>query len=363
MIKQIEPTHKGLGIPILYCNLSILSNVSNILIGEKGQGKTRVVKSVKTPSQENSIQLDTATMKEIILKLNGGDNVKKLRDQNIFCSIEDFTTLSSHHKEVFLGWFSKIITDHNFYHDYGSSRDNPLIIDIKDCNLTILVGMTPLSFQRIMTENEIWQSISDDRFLKFFMINPIRQQSLDESPTYEMDFNKWYDQEPKIDTDFSITKHMLFRQVTQHRNIQYCRRLLRTYCKYEGYDTINRKAELEFKKLFEVYLKLIPDFTYTNDIERKPTIAIGALRLLEFICDCKAEGKEPTLSYALETFGVYKTKMFNETTFDRSERYQETLKKHISILEEKELANVYNSTPTLQLSEKLMNFFDWYKGI
>jgi MoxR-like ATPase len=62
---QIDKAYAGLGIPTLYGVLSILANKSVFFIGERGTGKTRIIKSV--PELENTYvsKWDTFTYSEL----------------------------------------------------------------------------------------------------------------------------------------------------------------------------------------------------------------------------------------------------------------------------------------------------------
>ena len=354
LIKQVELTHKGLGVGILFVNLCAFAGVSLLLVGEKGEGKTRVIKSTRPYgyNSENIFSFDTTTMKEIIQKIGIKDS------QSLYVKIEDFSTLSAHHREIFLTWFSKIITDHNFTHSYGVGN-NDIEIKITNCDLTICVGITPMKYAKLTQENEYWESIASDRFLKFLFLNPIRKKSLEMNPQYQFSPVSSGDSfVAETDTSFNITNKLLFRQITRLRTILYSRKLIKAYCRYEGYEKITMRNELEFKKLFEPYLRAIPDLTYIQNLEDNTNIAIGAIRLLSFVCDSVARDEPTTLTAMTETFGVY-------NKLQHSDRYLETLRKHIQILTNHGLITyeTIDNDIIFHLGEKLQKYFSWYRGL
>ena len=203
VIRQIERTHKGLGIPILFGNLAVLAKSSVMFVGEKGIGKSTIVKAIKPINVLSNLDMsmDTVTMQELAM------NIGYCHNANMLWRLKDWGTLTEWHRKMFLTIGSQIISDHEYKHMMGKP-EKPLPIDIKDTDLTVLIGITPIKIGKMMRENENWEAMASDRFIKICMINPLRHESTKYLPAYHIDETiKPYPLQ--VNTNYGLTKKQI----------------------------------------------------------------------------------------------------------------------------------------------------------
>ena len=355
--KQIERTHHGLGLPIAFGDICVLAKTSLMYVGEKAIGKSTSIKSIKGLNilEAWDMPMDTMTLTELVGRIGTVDN------GNILWRIKDWSTLSPYHRQVFLTVGSQIISDGEFHHTMGSP-DKPIALAIKNTVLTVLIGITPMKFGMMIRENENWESMATDRFIKFCTINPLRAKSLKHTPIYHMSpafkddrfINVNYSM--PIESNLMITKHVLQGQVSQDRLDIFARDLLVSYATIEGYDKITIRTEMEFKNMFEIYMKVFPDLSYSTDIEQPSKFATGSLRLLIEIAR-HTEGI--SLKHLADSFGVYEKE-------NRSERYDEMIMRHAKVLLERNyITKTVNSpvvlAPSRRITDYISQYLEWMK--
>lgn len=358
MIKQIEQTHKGLGIPILFGNLAVLARCSIMYIGEMGIGKGTVITSIKPLGVNNGYDLlfDTVTLTEMASRIANCDGI------NMLWRMKEWGTMSRYHRELFLTVGAKIITDHEFYHQMGEKKGVPIVIDIKDTNLVALIGITPLKFARMMAENENWASLGSDRFLKFILYNPVRDDTITSPPRYDL-FGSYQFTDLPINTPLTMIPELLSHQISEDRKMIYSRALLRAYCIFEGKTECTPRDEIDFIRLFKFYLEGYGNFIYSTDIEEEPHLAVGGLRLFATIS--RHEGI--SMEELLDSFGVYEgatIRRKNNPNEQTKVNYREMIMRHAKILLDKDMITItHNSPDKFYLSKRYQTYFDWYRGI
>jgi|SRR5579875_86431 len=382
-VRQVESDgFKGLGLPLLFVNLSILAGKSVILIGSNGVGKGTVIKSFQAPEQikrDFTIQLDAPTLIEIATRL-GKDASNKdacIQNETILGYTADYATLSKYQKTILFGIFPNIITDGSFFHVLPEKVDGKRIkIDIRNCKAILLLGITPISISRLMSNDSNFNSIGKDRFIKFSMLNGIRDytntKGQNEKPNYECkpisegrDLSK-----VKIETDFSVSRRLFKGQFSQERTMDYVKSLLSSFAIFEGLDRVTIATEIQFRKLFWPYLTTYPSLLSAYSIEEEARINVGAFRLLEEIH--RHNGIE--LDELLNSFSIYRTideaktdENTNNSNEEQDKMRQSTYDKYINnymrILHNKNLAIHTKASPhRFNLSPPLVEFWKWYNG-
>lgn len=351
--KQIERTHHGLGLPIAFGNIAVLGRTSLMYVGEKAIGKSTSIKAIKGLNIEDDwdMPMDTMTLTELVGRIGTVDNA------NILWRIKDWSTLSPYHRQVFLTVGSQIISDGEFHHTMGSP-DKPIALAIKNTVLTVLIGITPMKFGMMIRENENWESMATDRFIKFCTINPLRAVSLKHTPIYNMS-SAFKDGKfirvnygIPLESNLMITKHTLLGQVSADRLDIFAKDLLVSYATIEGYDKITIRTEMEFKNFFETYLKIFPDLSYSTDIEQPSKFATGALRLL---IEVSRHTDGISLEQLAKNFHVYEKEL-------HSDRYDEMIMRHAKVLISKGyLIKKVNSPVSLSPSTRINRFFEQYQ--
>lgn len=357
LIKQIESTHKGLGIPVLFGNIACLAKISVMYIGEVGMGKSTLISSIYPFDVDKKFDLtfDAVTMQEM------ADRIGIASNKNMLWRMKEWGTLTDHHRKLFLTIGAKIITDHEYYHEMGSVKGIPIVIDLKNVNLTAMIGITPLKFARMIQENENWASLASDRFIKFILYNPTRKDTITEAPHFDI-YGEYHFTEIPIETSLMLIQNLLRKQVSENRLITYCRALVRAYAIFEGRNTVTAQEELEFDELFRPYLEGYGNFVYAADIEDEPHFAIGGLRLFSVI----ARHEGITLDELKDSFFVYEKAYLKRKS--NNERYQinyeEMIKRHAQILIDRDMVKMtHNSPDKFYLSDKYKSYFNQFEGL
>jgi hypothetical protein len=350
VIKQIEATHKGLGVPTQFGNVCVTAGISQLYVGEVGTGKGTAIRSITNPFlSAYDMNLNSVTLTELVHRIG------HVQSETLVWRFPEWSTLSKYHRELFLTVGSQIISDHNYYHEMGEKKGVPTVIDIKSCDLIAIIGIQPLKMAKMMKENENWESLASDRFIKFAMFNPLREDTIESTPKYNMVKYK-YEPKMEITTEMTLTRRLLNAQISEERLPLFCRHLLRGYATVEGKERVTIREEVEFIKLFKPYLEIYPSMIYTSDIEEEKTFASGAYRL--FLLISKHEGA--TIEEIRDKFRVY-TKHIRTGRF-ATEAYDKMIMRHAELLMDMGWIFMNHNSPTkFYLSDKLHQYFDWYR--
>lgn len=355
LIKQIERTHRGLGIPILFGNICKLSMISCLFLGEIGTGKGTTIKAIKKDEEDvYDLTMNTITYKEL------GSRIATAQDKVMTWRFPEWSTMTKYHRELFLTVGATIISDKEFYHEVGERKGVPITIDIKNCNLVAFIGIQPLKMARMMAENENWESLAGDRFMKFSLINPLRNDSIEAIPEY--DFNPSpYNNKMPIETPMPLMTRLLDKQVSEERLPLFARRLLRGFASFEGYQKVDINVEIEFVKLFSPYLEVYSDMIYTQDIDEEKTFASGAYRL--FLLISRHEGV--SIEDVCDKMRVYnKIAKPNKNQNIIQEAYEKMILRHAHFLEAKGYIEIRTNSPTkFYMTPKFTDYFSWYKEL
>lgn len=344
-VRRIDKTHKGLGLPILFSHISVLAQKSVFFIADVGVGKGTIINATQKIRDKADMQKwDTVTLRLLAKRIG------VCRNAILLWKIEEWSTLSQYHREQFLTVISKVITDRNYFHDLSLSPKHPLVIDIKDSDLTTLLAIQPLKYMKMVTENENWESLSRDRFVKFALLNPLRDDTVRELPKTVLPKID-HEYKTRIKTDLSIMLHCFKGQASIGRVKLYAEDYLKAYCQFLGDKTAFRKHELQFGKLFFSYLRLYDDMIYPTDIAKPLKLNIGALRLLQAVAQF---GNEVTQKDILNYFH-----------FQDMSKSDTVLRRYYNYLHHRGLMNkikAYNPV-TYGLNGYARDFFNWYRGL
>lgn len=364
-IKRIDRTHKGLGVPMFFTHLSVLARKSAFLIGEMGTGKgTAISRTDKIRRTTIEQEWFSFTYTELASRIG------EVADTDLLFKIPEWSVLSEYHRDMFLTIISHVITDHNFYKELRD-KENP-VINIKDCELTTLIAIQPLKFNQMITHNENWGSLSSDRFIKFCLLNPLRDDTVEperlnlrmpdalidpldgESERYGYDYNTRIYHEPKI------LMQLFGKQISVGRKKLYARDYLRAYCQFVGDKTARPKHELELLKLFAPYISIWERMYYPKgyDIAKAPTFDIGGYRLLQALAYLQGSITSKELAkYFYLGYEEEGEALVTERSERNIRRYGERLRRMnlISITED--------SPKRLALAGWLKEHFDWYRDL
>ncbi len=355
IIKQIESTHRGLGISVLFGIICYLGKISVIYLGDKGKGKGTTISAIKTNlDNKYDMIIDNLTLTE----LGNKNELQFCHDKTLVWRIKEWSTMNQWNRTLFLTIGSKIITDHEYYHYLGDKKGIPIVIDIANTDLICYIGIQPLKMSRLMTENENWESLASDRFIKWIMLNPLRTKSLDYPPQYEMpDID--YELQPDIENENRFLMSMLKGQVSPERLPLYAQRLMRGYAILEGIESPRLTEQMELAKFFRPFISLYPQLLYSIDLDEETKFAVGSLRLFTEI----SQNSGISIDELQHLFAVYEKKM-RAKYGNPLENAKEMINRHASMLTDRGLITVEDNSPRkFYLNDTFTNYFNWYSDL
>lgn len=338
-IKQIETVYKGLGIPVLYGALSILANKSVLFIAGRGSGKTRVIKSIPDIPQHEISNWDTFTLGELsnYCEKFEEEPVVGVKGKHFVFKVEEFSTLSEYHREIFLTVCSKLSSDGNYTH----VTDITPHLHIENCKLTMLLAIQPMLYSLLCHRHNQWENISSDRFSKFLLLNPLREETNDTSILPTLPRKIPNTAKPSGNIDLSKLIQLYGGQISEGRAFLYARDYAIAMARLQGKGEVEQEDVDLFYRLFNPYLETFSRLQQRADLESAITVSSGHMELLTEI------GKHFE--------GVTKQQLSNSlmVTPRHIERCADFLLEKEVIREEEE--------GTYHLSTILEQFFNWYR--
>ncbi len=160
VLKQVERTHKNLGLPIMFAKLIDMSNLGCFLVAERGKGKTVSLDTIRDNLRHRDL------MQVSIISYAGlADMASEMSGRRITMINRDFSSFYTDYlKDVAVNLIASLITDHGIKADTGRYH-----IDISDCTISFLSATQPQmleSLNRIPT----WESMYRDRFVRYPML-------------------------------------------------------------------------------------------------------------------------------------------------------------------------------------------------
>jgi hypothetical protein len=279
-IRKIEAVYKGLGVPSLYGTLSILADKSVLFIGVRGSGKTRLINCIPDFEDAETSKWDTFTYNELdafVAKHSTNELGIGIKDMHFVFKIEEFSTLSEYHRGMFLQVCSKICSDHNFSH---VSQMSPHLL-IENCKLTLLLGVQPILYSKLCNFYPQWDSMSYDRFTKFLLLNPLREDSTEEADIVTT-FPKKIPQTAIIPKTVNLEPLViLFRgQVSTGRATLYAKDYAKAIARFQGKTEVTQEDVSLFVKLFGPYLESFSKLQERRSLDSPITVSSGALELV-----------------------------------------------------------------------------------
>jgi hypothetical protein len=341
-IVQVESVYRGLGIPVLYGFLSILANKSVFFIAGRGTGKTRTINCIPDVNGTDSSKWDTFTLTELnnlCQQYNEklGEFNLGVRNRHFVFRVEDFSTLSEYHREIFLTVCSKISSDGNYCH----ITELTPYLRINDCKLTIVIAAQPKIYSLLCSRYDAWETMSYDRFTKFIVLNPLREKTVDERFVPTLPKKMSMTSKLPVDVDLSKLVALFEEQVSEGRAYLYARDYAVAMAMFQGKERVEHDDVVLFHKMFSPYLDSFSRLQHREDLETSTRVSSGHMELLAQI-GRSIEGVDITgLARSLRV------------TADHIRRCS-------TFLLEKDL--VRHEGNRYHLSTGLDTFFNWYKA-
>jgi hypothetical protein len=282
-VHTIEKTHKGSGIPILWCTVCEVAGLSTLLVASRGVGKSTVIKCIPvSPFRSDTISrsFDNIGIYELSERLGN------VEDSHIMVKIEEFNTLSQYARTKLLTIISKVMTDKSYYHNVIGGEN----IDIKNCTLTCHIAIQPISYSKLLNQNVMWESLAKDRFLRFFMLNPIRKDTVNNPPEI-IDLDCTPLDDIYVNTDISSLIHTFQNQVSIGRANNVSISIAKALASVMGYNTVNDTVVNFFNEFFKPYLDLIPSLEYRDNAGSEVKIHSGFINLISAVSEIETVGR------------------------------------------------------------------------
>lgn len=157
VLKQVERTHRNLGLPIMFAKLIDMSNLGCFLVAERGKGKTVSLDTIRDYLRHRDL------MQVSIISYAGLDDMaSEMSGRRITMINRDFSSFYTDYlKDVAVNLIASLITDHSIKADTGRYH-----IHIEDCVISFLSATQP---QMLESLNRIpsWESMYRDRFIRY----------------------------------------------------------------------------------------------------------------------------------------------------------------------------------------------------
>jgi hypothetical protein len=279
IIKPVELTHKGLGVPTLFEVLSIIGGSPLFILASSGFGKTKlqegVIEAVKTLPGLMVNNWNSMSYYELV------ESIGQVINKKLLWTVEEWSMLSDYHRETLLAIGAKVITDHNFARKYRLGNVTHQIL-IQNCDLTMIINLQPKKFANLMARSENWNSLAQDRFTKFCLFNGIMGPTVDNPPRFSIpDF----DNSPKPQLPHPVLVAMFREHFTGNRSQIAASKYQEAWCKLNGTEKFSDLDAIMFQDLFWPYLKAWPVFIHGTDPDREETFYTGPYRLLEIFME------------------------------------------------------------------------------
>lgn len=284
---QVDRVYPGLGIPTLYGVLSILANKSVFYIAGRGTGKTRIINLIPDIETTRVFRCDTFTLEELnslcraLVSCSG-----YVENEHLVFKVEEFSTLSDYHREIFLTVCSKIVSDGNYTHVTSHTP----FLDIRNCGLSMQIAIQPELYSRLCRSHTAWESMSYDRFSKFLLLNPLR------SGTINVDFVPTLPRKIGDNATFQRTELSLDRVVSMYRGqasegraFLYAQDYVTALARFLNSPAVKQEHVDTFFDLFHPYLNTFSILQKARDLDCPVEVSSGKLKLLTEI----AKYKEP----------------------------------------------------------------------
>lgn len=355
IIKQIETTHKGLGVPLSYNLLCVLAGQSNFDVGSSGKGKTHMIYSIiealesaKKAGILPNIKIDNwnaVTYYELLERI--GMQIGK----TLIWTVEEWSMLSDYHRELLMAIASKVQTDRKFerYFKVGMSTQ---LIKIEDCDLVILIAIQPFKFRKLMKESDNWNSIASDRFTKFMLVNPLMTDTKKYQPRFILPdcvaIPRQYDFKPN-----KILVKLFDEHLTPGRAELASMKFAEAWCKLNNKEQFTDIDAIAFSNLYSPYLDLYPLMIRVIDPDQEESFYTGPFRILEYFMRNYGE--------AVSVHQIERA--FHMGIIDEDKQLsQRTIYRHLKVLEHQGIIIRHNPDYShYSLGKHWTEYFDNYK--
>ncbi len=346
IVKSVESTHRGVGVPLSFNVLSILAGQSVFDVASSGSCKTHMIYSIiEAMKSFPRVKIDnwnSMTYYELLERIGVQTNL------DLLWTVEEWSMLSPYHQDLLMAIASKVQTDKNFER-LVSKGGFTAQIKLTNCNLMILICIQPYKFRKLMKESDSWNSMASDRFIKFPLINGIRESTKKDPPRFELP-DSIYQSKSMEQRPNPILVRLFDNHLTQSRSELAAIHYQEAWCRMNERDYFTDVDAIQFSALYSVYLELYPLMIKSVDPDQEESFYTGPFRIIEHFM--KHFGESQTVQDVEDAFHM--------VNIDEEKKMSErTIYRHLRVLESKGI--ISRNSPDYSLSPRYTKYFDNYR--
>jgi len=253
LVRQVEATHKNLGLPLLFLKLIDLADMGCFVVGPRGVGKTTLLRSLINLMHRDVMEITRLTPAGL------AHVASEMSNRQLTIVNPDFSSFYTDYlKDAGINLISFLLTEHGVPRSWTAKY----CYDVTNCYISFISATQPSALKRINKLPQ-WESMYKDRFIRFFMLYPFG------SPTYrtdlpsvpEIEFSAYSCEEVAITKTIKETdgylrlKEIIQRQTSEGRAGMYTDRLLKAHAYLNGRDIV-LEEDVEVLNLLAPYLIL-----------------------------------------------------------------------------------------------------------
>lgn len=271
VIKQIERTHKNLGLPTIFAKLVDISYLGLFIVGHRSTGKGAILHCIENLRHRDLMKITRITPAGL------SREAKTMSNRRMTIINPDFSSFyTTYLKDAGINLISYLISEHGVPKSWTAKYN----YDITDCWISFLSSTQPRMLRSI-NRLPSWESMYQDRFIRLHMLYPYgTPHYIEKYPTVpQLTFelgntdNIAIPKTVKEMKEYVRVRYALMRQTSKGRSSIYVDRLLKAHAFINNRDTVAPK-DMKFLCLFLPYL--IIDYLLSDRISISSPLKFNA---------------------------------------------------------------------------------------
>jgi len=253
IIKDVEMTHRNLGLSVVFCKLIDIADMGCLIVAERGRGKGAILSALEQLRHRDVLiigRLTPAGLAKVASKLDG---------KNLTLINPDLTSLVTPYlKDAAINVIAHLLFDRRMPQSWTAQYS----YSIEHCVISFFGGVQPRLLKELQGLQN-WESMYKDRFIRFYIIYPfgtpeykdknpeVGEITIVNCPLESVSIPDEIRKDPK----YNRLKEVIKFQTSEGRCGMYLDRLLRASAVLNE-RTVVLKDDLDFLELFIPYLEL-----------------------------------------------------------------------------------------------------------
>lgn len=163
IIKDVERTHKNLGLPTAFCKVIDLANLGVLIVAERGKGKGAILDVIKQLRHRTVLEVSRLTPAGLVRV------AEQLNNREFTIINPDLSALYTDYlKDAVINTLAHLLFDRKLPQSWTGQYS----YKIENCTISFLSGVQP-KLLRTINKLPYWESMYKDRFLRLCLIYPI----------------------------------------------------------------------------------------------------------------------------------------------------------------------------------------------